>query len=266
MTSRSAKKITISVPGATCACRSPMCQVRSRFVDGLLAADEGYHSVIHNLSMPLTKATITLTVAPGGPNLALHKKYEVSDPNGFNYGIGGLTDGSWDSNAPHTFATGDNATFPKTATIDLEQPARIGLVTVGVPPFGSTKTINISVSADGKTFTEVGSHVFSLHKEEQYTYAFPAVTARYVRLTYPDHYDEQVGYGQNFAFTTEVEVYAPGTGSLPKVADLMVAHSDSASLRQSVGLLVQTPIGPIRLDVGRGNQGIRTHFSVGPFS
>lgn len=238
--------------------RLPLADVTGsqQIVAGLMAADEGYHSVIHNLSTPLTKITITLTVAPGGPNLALHKKYEASDPNVYNYGIGGLTDGSWDSNLPHTFATGEAATFPKNVTIDLEQPARIGLVLVGVPAFGSTKTVNVSVSADGKQFTEVGTHQFSLRQEEQYTYAFPAVTARYVRLTYADHYDEQVGYVTNFGFTTEVEVYAPGTGSLNGMHYGVLVQT-------ATGLFVQTPIGPIRLDVGRGH-GTSTHSSTGP--
>ncbi len=30
------------------------------------------------------------------------------------------------------------------------------------------------------------------------------------------------------------------------------------------GVRLQTPIGPIRLDIGRGNDGIRTHFAIGP--
>lgn len=30
------------------------------------------------------------------------------------------------------------------------------------------------------------------------------------------------------------------------------------------GIRVQTPIGPIRLDVGRGRDGVRTHFAIGP--
>ena len=150
--------------------------------------------------------------APTGANLALGKKYVASDPNAFNYGIGGLTDGSYDEGGPHVFATGDAAAFPKTVTIDLETPALLNAVRVGVPAFGSTKTVAVSLSADGQTFTTVGSYVFSLNKSEKYVYRFPSATARYVRLTYSDHYDQTVGgFSPNFSFTSEVEAYGPGT-------------------------------------------------------
>lgn len=144
-----------------------------------------------------------------GADLALGKIYVCSDPNLYNYGIGGLTDGSWDVSTPHCFASGDKDAFPKTATIDLQQAARVGLVTVGVPPFGSTKTVEVSVSADGNTFTPVGRCVFSLRKEEKHLFSFPPTLAQFVRLTYPDHYDTAVGYTNTFVFTTECRVYAP---------------------------------------------------------
>lgn len=145
---------------------------------------------------------------PAGANLALNKPYEVSDPNRYNYGIGGLTDGSFSGEGPHTFATGDVDAFPKTATINLGTTTSINAVIVGMPAFGSTKTVDVSVSTDGEKFTKVGSYVFSLRREEKHIYRFAATNARYVRLTYPDHYDEEVGYNRNFSFTSEVEVYA----------------------------------------------------------
>ena len=146
---------------------------------------------------------------PTGPNLSLHKPYTASDPNTYNFGYGALTDGSWEANGLHTFATGDKDTFPKTATIDLGAAARISTVMVGVPAFGSTKTIAIGVSADGTTFIPVGSFVFSQRREQKHRFTFAAVNARYVRLTYPDHYEATVDYTPTFAFTTEAEVYAP---------------------------------------------------------
>ena len=39
--------------------------------------------------------------------------------------------------------------------------------------------------------------------------AVPAVTARYVRLTYPDHYNLEEDYPKNFVFTEEAQVFAP---------------------------------------------------------
>ena len=146
---------------------------------------------------------------PTGPNLALNKPYVSSAPNTYGWGIGGLTDGSWEATAQHAFATDDTPTFPKTVTIDLQTPATLGAVRVGVPPFGSTKTIQVSVSADGRTFTPVGSYVFSLRSEERHWYRFAPVTARYVRLTYADHYQEEADFGPTFAFTAEVEAYGP---------------------------------------------------------
>ena len=143
-----------------------------------------------------------------GPNLALGKTYVASDPNVYNYGIGALTDGSWAADG-HTFATGDNAAFPKTVTIDLGSVQQIGTVIMGVPPFGSTKTVRVSISADGQRFTGVGKTTFQLRQEEKHRFSFPGTSARYVRLTYVDHYPDTVGYSPTFAFTEEVEVYAP---------------------------------------------------------
>ena len=146
---------------------------------------------------------------PAGANLALRKTYVSSDPNVFNWGIGGLTDGSWEANSEHSFASGDTNAFPKTATIDLGETKSVGDVLLGVPPFGSTKTIKVSLSADGQNFSEVGTYVFSQNKEEKHRYSFAPANARYVRLSYPDHYDDAVGYTPTFVFTNEVEVYAP---------------------------------------------------------
>ena len=146
---------------------------------------------------------------PTGPNLALHKPYTSTDPNVYDYGTGGLTDGSWSGEGPHTFASGENDAFPKTTTIDLGAIQRVSKVRLGVPAFGSTKTITVSLSADGQNFTEVGSHVFSLATERRHTYSFAPVSARYIRLMYPDHYEEEAGYHRNFVFTTEAEVYGP---------------------------------------------------------
>ncbi len=148
------------------------------------------------------------TPMPVGANLALHKTYVSSDPNVYNFGYGALTDGEWSGDG-HVFASGDKDTFPKTATIDLGAASRISEVRMGVPAFGSTKTVTISISADGQNFTEVGSHTFLLASERRHRFTFKPTVARYVRLSYPDHYPDNVGYSPNFSFTTEVEVYGP---------------------------------------------------------
>ncbi len=180
-----------------------------KVTDGLMAADEGFHAMIRARTAPERPATLTFTRAPGTDNLALRKPYVASDPNTFGWGGGGLTDGSWDGDAAHCFATGASADFPKTVTIDLEKPARVAAVRLGVPEFGSTRNVTISVSTDGKKFRDVGHVEFAQRKAERKTVTFEPRSARYVRLTYVDHHGEQVGYPPAFAFTTEAEVYGP---------------------------------------------------------
>ena len=86
----------------------------------------------------------------------------------------------------------------------------LGAVRVGVPPFGSTETIQVSVSTDGQNFTSVGSYVFAQRHEERHLYKFPSISARYIRLTYPDHYTAEADFSSKFVFTTEIEAYAAG--------------------------------------------------------
>jgi len=175
---------------------------------GLMSADDGYQNAIWAIAGKLPEITITIVPKPEGGNIALKRKYECSDPNIYNWGIGGLTDGSWKGGTPDCFATGENATFPKHVTIELEKSAPVSSVVIGVPEFGSTKTVKVSLSEDNKEFTDVGTYDFSLRKEERHTFSFSPVNAKYVRLTYVENYKENVGYSPNFAFTTEVEVYA----------------------------------------------------------
>lgn len=183
---------------------------RDAFVAALKDIDVAYQKAIDSLRQPEVPAAISLQpgIPPGvGPNLALHKTYASNDPNTYNFGIGGLTDGSIEIGK--IFATNDTNNFPKTVDIDLEQTKSVQAVSVFTPNFGSTKTIAVSLSADGATFHEIGSHVFSPLKPGRWNYICPPTSARFVRLTYPDHYDEQIKYSPLFSFTAEVEVYGP---------------------------------------------------------
>lgn len=142
-----------------------------------------------------------------GDNFARGCTWESSDKNTYGWDFG-LTDGSWEEYAPNCYATSNSNTFPKHVTIDLRQARTINLVRVGAPSVGSTKTVAVSVSADGKTFREIGRHVFALAKAERAGLSFPDAEARYIRLTYLDHHDKLAGeYPNTFAFTTEVEAY-----------------------------------------------------------
>lgn len=143
-----------------------------------------------------------------GTNLALGKPWESSAPNTYGWDRG-LTDGSWEGRNGTTFATNDNPAFPKTVTVDLGSAMEIGRIITGVPAFGSTKTIAVAVSADGTNFQQVGQYAFPLRKEEKRLFGFAPTSARYVRLTYVDHHAERVNYTPTFAFTTDLQVFAP---------------------------------------------------------
>lgn len=142
-----------------------------------------------------------------GENFARNCKWDSSDKNNYGWDTG-LTDGSWGSAAPSCYATSNTDKFPKHVTVDLGQARKINLVRVGAPEIGSTKTVAISISPDGKTYLEVGKHIFPLGKAERASVSFADTEARYVRLTYLDHHAGLAGqYPNTFAFTSEVEAY-----------------------------------------------------------
>jgi len=172
-----------------------------------LAADEAMHGLAKGLVAPTTGVEVRLTRAPGGENLARGKPYVASDANRFGWGTGGLTDGSWEGSAAHCFATGDDPRLPKTVTLDLGSVRKLASVRFGVPSFGSTRTVKVALSKDGKRFDDVGSHEFPQRKAERWTQSFTPLHARYVRLTYADRHPTQVDFAPAFAFTTELEVY-----------------------------------------------------------
>jgi sialate O-acetylesterase len=145
---------------------------------------------------------------PGPPNLALHATYTSTNPNTHGFGATGqLTDGSWIADAQHCFATNEDVTFPKDQVIDLGKPCDISRIKFGVPPFGSTKTIVVSISADNTTFTEVGKHEFAQNQAETVVIKTDGNSARYIKLSSPDHHDPVVQYPNTFIFLSEVEVY-----------------------------------------------------------
>ncbi|MFT3788153.1 MAG: GDSL-type esterase/lipase family protein [Tepidisphaeraceae bacterium] len=171
-------------------------------------ADAKLAEGIHEVANRTDTVTVDLLPAPAGENVALHKPYETSDPNKYGWGIDKLTDGSWLASGEHCFASGDVDAFPKTVTVDLQSAQTLNEVRFGVPEFGSTKTVVVSLSDDNKTFKEVGRQVFEQRKAGRADIKFEPTTARYVRLTYPDHYTSEAGYGPFFSFTTELEAYA----------------------------------------------------------
>jgi sialate O-acetylesterase len=166
------------------------------------------HNLVDKDGLPATAFHTHWPVDPDlGTNFARDAKWESSDKNTYGWDTG-LTDGSWASFAPNCYATGNADKFPKHVTIDLKQPQTLNLVRFGAPEIGSTKTVAVSISVDGRTFREIGKHVFPLAKAERASLSFADAEARYIRLTYLDHHAQQSGEFSNvFGFTTEVEAY-----------------------------------------------------------
>lgn len=104
-------------------------------------------------------------------------------------------------------ATDDSLKFPKHVTVDLESAQEISRVRFGVPAFGSTKTIVASISLDGRNFKDIGKRVFLQNQSQEQTIDIEQQNARYVRLTYLDHYNKTVKFAKGFSFTTELEIY-----------------------------------------------------------
>ena len=173
-----------------------------------LAADDAMHAIAKGLAVGTTAGVeVRVTRAPGAENLARGRPYVASDPNRYGWGAGGLTDGSWEGSAAHCFATGDDPKPEKSVTVDLGSVRKLSSVRFGVPSFGSTRTVALQLSKDGKKFDEVGRHEFPQRKAERWTRSFTPTHARWVRLVYLDRHPETVDYAPAFAFTTELEVF-----------------------------------------------------------
>ncbi|WP_052572728.1 sialate O-acetylesterase [Haloferula sp. BvORR071] len=146
---------------------------------------------------------------PGmGRNVARQRPFTSSDPNRSGWDSG-LTDGNWWSGAGTCFATGASDQFPKYVTIDLGRSRPVQAVRFGVPGFGSTKTVVISLSEDGKEFQEAGKQEFAGKTETRKELRFDKRNARFVRATFPDHHERQDNYSENHSFLSELEVYGP---------------------------------------------------------
>ena len=143
-----------------------------------------------------------------GDKVSGGKPFESSHPNtnGWNTGV---TDGNWGSSPPHCYATDETPTFPKTVTVDLGNVQQIHAIGYGTPEVGSTRTIAVSISEDGKNFTEVGRNAFPAKKATGARARFQPAPARFIRATFVDHYSQQDSFSDNFGFLSELEAYAP---------------------------------------------------------
>jgi hypothetical protein len=175
-------------------------------IEALERADEALHEMIRAVAAEGTPPAISVTPSPSGRNVALGAAYECSDPNEWGWS-GGLTDGSWEGVAGRCFATGRSAILPKSVTIDLGGVRSLRLVRLGVPPFGSTRTVEVSLGESRTEFRSAGSALFRQGAAQRRTLGFEPRKARYIRITFPDRHDEPAGYPREFAFLCEVEAY-----------------------------------------------------------
>ena len=161
---------------------------------------EGLPAAAFNTHWP-TSSTVGHKVSGGKP-------FESSHPNtqGWNLGV---TDGNWGGTPPNCFATDATSTFPKTVTVDLGTAQLINAIGYGTPEIGATKTVAVSISEDGKNFTEVGRNEFPAKKASGARALFKPAKARFVRATFLDHYSQQDSFSENYGFLTELEAYAP---------------------------------------------------------
>jgi hypothetical protein len=139
-----------------------------------------------------------------GPNLALGKPWVSSAPNS-----SGMDRGLTDENDATVYATDPSPEFPKNVTIDLGAARTVGHIVVGVPDFGSTKTVAVSVSADGTEYKEVGRYDFSMNKAEQRLFNIEPQPARHVRLAFIKNHEQTNRFNNRYCFATGVRVYAP---------------------------------------------------------
>lgn len=143
-----------------------------------------------------------------GRNVAKGKPFKSSNPNTHGWD-GGLTDGVWADYSPACYATNPAPGFPKDVTVDLGEVQAIHAIHYGTPAVGSTKTIAVSISEDGATFTEVGRNEFPMKRATRAQARFKPAQARYVRATFVDSHAQQDTYDRNFGFLSEIEAYAP---------------------------------------------------------
>ncbi len=143
-----------------------------------------------------------------GTKVSGGKPHQSSHPNTHNWDSG-LTDGTWGNASPTCYATAETPGFPKTVTIDLGAVQTLHAVIYGTPEIGSTKTVAVSVSEDGKNFAEVGRKDFPAKKASRAEARFAPRPARFVRASFLGNHPKQDFFSEAFGFLSELEAYRP---------------------------------------------------------
>jgi sialate O-acetylesterase len=161
---------------------------------------EGLPAAAFNTHWP-KDPTLGKLISGGKPHQSSHKNTHGWDS--------GLTDGQWGAANPVCYATSEAEGFPKHATIDLGAVQPLHAVIYGTPAIGATKTVAISLSKDGKAFTEVGRHDFPVKQAARAEARFAPQPARFVRVSFLGNHPQQDNFNANFGFLSEVEAYSP---------------------------------------------------------
>jgi sialate O-acetylesterase len=142
-----------------------------------------------------------------GRKISEGKTHQSSHPNKLGWD-GGLTDGVWGDTKDNCYATDESPSCPKTVTLDLGGTKNLRAVIYGTPEIGATKTVAVSVSENGQTFTEVGRTEFPPKKATRAEAKFAPTKARFVRASFIEQHPAQDAYSRNFGFLSELEAYA----------------------------------------------------------
>ncbi len=124
------------------------------------------------------------------PNLLQGCTFESSNNNP-NGSYRGLVDGIFNlDNGQNTWSSDPGTSFPKEVTIQLKSTSELSTIIVFNSATGGTKDVEISVSADGKTFTSVGKNQFTNYSEEKWILALPKPQlAQFIKLTFLNVHD-----------------------------------------------------------------------------
>lgn len=165
------------------------------------------------------------TVAYAEQNVALHRPYTCSVD--VMRGWTGLVDGVTDSDSgPGCFATSNDAQFPKSVTIDLEQPCEINRITVHNSTNGNTRGITIYCSEDGEQFEKLREFIFPQAQALTLNHRFQDRPAQFVRVEFANTWGGGLG-GDNIIFVREVEVFGEPSGDGPALLPMRQPTGDA---------------------------------------
>jgi hypothetical protein len=161
------------------------CTVNVTFQPTAVGAVTGSLTVTSSATnSPLTVVLSGTGTATTATNLALNRPTAQSS-NVQTYVSANATDGN-----ANTYWESANNAFPQWLQVDLGSTLSVGRIVLKLPPATSwatrTQTIAVSAGTDGTTFTTVlaaATYTFNPATGNAVTITFPAVNARYLRIT-----------------------------------------------------------------------------------